>query len=138
MSNKMLYDGQEVDLITEGYWPDGVTLIARDESSSGLSEYRDVICLHNNMAFLVDGDTSFKWALLAIKPATPAPRRLTNREVLGLCRNGYDICYNGFISTAMHYDKNKDDSDVNAGVRLRAPGSDEWREPTTELLEVGK
>ena len=126
----MQYNGQEVELITEGYWPEGVTLVC--------SEYAitDVICLRAGRVITKVGTTSLagQWAIL---PSKPAQRRLTNREVAKLCRAGWDACVCGTVSSAPEYsihDENREAEDT----AVRAPNSDEWLEPTSDLLEVAE
>ena len=133
---KVTYNGQEVELITEGYWPEGVTLICG---------YDGVTWLEEKVFFLRDGHAIFDgkekgtcwthytyWALL---PAKIAHRRLTNREVAKLCRAGWDACVCGTVSGAPEYSVHDENREAEDTV-LRAPNSDEWIEPTSELLEV--
>ena len=125
------YNGQELECITEGYWPEGVTLIGK----FGL--IADVILLHEGFAHTKRGVMSSPWDKYAILPPKQAPRRLTNREIYNLWRNGWDVCSCGTIGTpeySIHDENEAADDDVS----IRAPGSDEWVEPTSDLLEVGK
>ena len=139
---KLQYEGQEVECITEGYWPEGVELICSDDGHV-FNPFENSVCLRTRedgygVALSKNGFTSCVWKYWAIKPTKPAPRRLTNREVAMLCRGGWDVCFNGLIGSKFWYKKNQDDSDIELGVELRTPDSDEWLEPTTALLEVGK
>lgn len=131
---KINYKGQELETITEGYWPDGITLVAVDICAH--QEYKDVVCLHNSNAFFANGTSSgLNWPHWAILPSKPAPRRLTNREVYGLWRKGWDLKdYNGFVCYPGYSDKFEKET-IDAGYKLRAPNTDEWLEPTTDLLE---
>ena len=132
----MKYNGQEVELITEGYWPEGETLICSNDGKNW-SHRLDVVCLHNEHVFYKNAEVGARWKYWALLPAKPAPRRLTNREVAKLCRAGWDACVCGTVSSAPEYsihDENREAEDT----ALRAPNSDEWLEPTSELLEVWK
>ena len=131
----MQYNGQDVELITEGYWPEGVELICGDDGVRWLSS--TFVCLRNMVGFRANGTMSADWKHWAILPAKPSPRRLTNREVAKLCRAGWDACVCGTVSSAPEYsihDENREAEDT----AVRAPGSDEWLEPTSDLLEVGE
>ena len=125
----MKYNGQEVELITEGYWPEGVTLICGEYAIT------DVICLRAGRVITKVGTTALagQWALL---PTKPAPRRLTNREVAGLCRKGWDLLDGEWVYAHASYKKQYENDPAPQGMLLRAPGSDEWLEPTSDLLEV--
>ena len=48
----MEYKGMKVELITEGYWPKGVTLICSDDGINWREQH--VVCLHDGVGFLVD------------------------------------------------------------------------------------
>ena len=122
------YEGQELECITEGYWPEGITMISSAGHSVG-----GVVCLQA-CRILTNVGTTLQAARWAILPPKPAPRRLTNREVAKLCKAGWDACVCGTVSSAHEYsihDENKEAEDTV----LRAPGSDEWVEPTSDLLE---
>ena len=90
----MQYNGQDVELITEGYWPEGVTLICSDDGIDW-NVHGGIVCLHNCVAFYNRGDCGLTWKYWALLPAKPAPRRLTNREVADLCKKGAQILFNG-------------------------------------------
>ena len=132
----MKYNGQEVELITEGYWPEGVTLIYSDDGISWI-ERKDCVCLAKSTAFSLSYITNaVGWEYWAFLPAKPAPRRLTNREVGTLCKKGWDTADGEWIYLHWHYKKEYENDPTAQGVTLRAPNSDEWLEPTSELLEV--
>ena len=131
----MKYNGQEVKLINKGYWPEGVTLICNDGDEKDWVDIDDVVCLRNNYSFRKDGSRSLHWPNWAIKPTKPAPRRLTNREVAKLCRAGWDACVCGTVTSAHEYGIH-DENDYVEDTSLRAPNTDEWLDPTSELLEV--
>ena len=131
----MKYNGQEVELITEGYWPEGVTLIYSDDGISWI-ERKDCVCLAKSTAFSLSYITNaVGWEYWAFLPAKPAPRRLTNREVAKLCRAGWDACVCGTVTSAHEYGIH-DENDYVEDTSLRAPNTDEWLDPTSELLEV--
>ena len=135
---KINYNGQELETITEGYWPDGVTLLHSDGGVEWEAGAVNAICLHNGRALYADGRTGSSWAHWAILPSKPAPRRLTNREAFELCRKGYDVLYRGDVARYFIYPlADENEAACEYCEKLRAPGSDEWVEPTTELLEVG-
>lgn len=131
------YNGMELPCIESGYWPNGETLVCGD-SPNGETEITGVVCLQSERAFSSNAGVSARYLFWAILPQKPAARRLTNRETLGLCRKGYDIDILGMVGATFWYTKNQDDEYVSDGTRLRAPNTDEWLEPTTDLLEVGK
>ena len=131
---KVTYNGQEVELITESYWPEGVTLICSDDGVDW-NVHGGIVCLHNCVAFYNRGDCGLTWKYWAILPAKPATRRLTNREVAKLCRAGWDACVCGTVTSAHEYGIH-DENDYVEDTSLRAPDSDEWLEPTSDLLEV--
>ena len=140
---KLQYEGQEVECITEGYWPEGVTLLASDdEFNVGLFE--NAVCLRtredgNGVALAKDGCSSCRWKYWAIKPTKPAPRRLTNREAYNLWRKGWDVLdTSSDVRTPAYCLADESSPCYEHFSKLRAPGSDEWLEPTTALLEVGK
>ena len=134
---KINYNGMELECIDSGYWPDGVTLVLRDRDDEVEPIDVKVICLHNGIAFYADGESSAEWGCWAILPPKPAPRRLTNREAHELCKNGYSILRaSGFIIDRNdYYAENENDPLCNSALKLRAPNSDEWLEPTSDLLE---
>ena len=130
---KLQYEDQEVEIVTEGYWPEGVTMV----SSAGHS-VDGVICLQS-CRILTKVGTTLQAAEWAIKPTKPAPRRLTNREALSLCKIGFDCLYDGDVAHSFIYPLVDEDKPAcNWCQKLRAPNSDEWLEPTSELLEVGE
>ena len=133
----MQYNGQEIDLITEGYWPEGVTLICSNDGKNW-SHRLDVVCLHDEHVFYKNAEVGAHWKYWALLPTKPAPRRLTNREVAKLCKVGWDTADGEWIYLHWHYKKEYENDPTPQGVTLRAPNSDEWVEPTSELLEVGK
>ena len=134
---KMKYNGQDVELITEGYWPEGVTLICSDDGKDW-NPLLDVVCLHDCHVFYKNAEVGLRWKHWALLPAKPAARRLTNREVAKLCKVGWDTADGEWIYLHWHYKKEYENDPTPQGVRLRAPSSDEWLEPTSDLLEVGK
>ena len=134
---KLQYDGQEVETITEGYWPEGVTLVCSNDGVDWINR-SGIVCISNGVAFYKDGECGQPWKYWAIKPTKPATRRLTNREVAKLCRAGWDRKRNDQIRTYYGYRSDMENDPVPQGNLLRAPNSDEWLEPTSELLEVGK
>ena len=133
------YNGMELECIESGYWPDGINMLCTDNNIFE-SDVQGVVCLRSGVAFLKDGCTTSHWKYWALLPAKPAPRRLTNREAHELCKNGYSILRaSGFIIDRNdYYAENENDPLCNSVSKLRAPNSDEWLEPTSELLEVGK
>ena len=134
---KMQYNGQEVELITEGYWPEGVTLIC-SEDGVDWNEHGGIVCISDGMPFYKGGYCGQflkHWALI---PAKPAPRRLTNREVAKLCRAGWNLLDGEWVYAHASYKKEYENDPTPQGVTLRAPNSDEWLEPTSELLEGTK
>lgn len=69
----------------------------------------------------------------------PAPRRLTNREVAELvAREKFSVLDGEWVYHYMTYKTEYENEPTSKGIKLRAPNSDEWLEPTTALLEVGK
>jgi len=69
-------------------------------------------------------------------------RRLTNREVGELCKKGYDILfagdiYYGYYPLKVDHRAENSPANVNASS-MRAPNSDQWRDPTTDLLETAR
>ena len=133
------YNGQELERITEGYWSEGVTLM---HSESGIEwEIGGIkaICLHNGRAFYEDGRTGITWKYWAILPPKQAPRRLTNREVMDLCKKGWDALWMDEVGHTWCYSLVDEKEPCCAALnKLRAPGSDEWVEPTADLLEAKK
>ena len=124
------YEGQELECITEGYWPEGVTLIGK----FGLMA--DVILLHEGFAHTKNGVTSIPWYKYAILPPKPAPRRLTNLEAFRLCKKGWDVLYKGDVARYFIYPLSRENKAAcDYCEKLRAPDSDEWVEPTSDLLE---
>lgn len=135
---KINYNGQELETITEGYWPEGVTLLHSDSGTEWEAGAVKAICLHNGRALYADGRTGVSWEHWAVLPSKPAPRRLTNREVYSLSKKGWDVLNNGDAVFLPSYCIEDEDKICNWVKKLRAPGSDEWVEPTTDLLEVAK
>ena len=132
------YNGQELECITEGYWPEGVTLVWSDANGNVVGTYRDVVCLVDRHALGV-GHQSVAWDYWAILPPKKAPRRLTNREVAELVtQERFSVLDGEWVYHYMTYKKEFENEPTPKGIKLRSPGSDEWLEPTTELLEVGK
>lgn len=132
--NKLLYNGQPVELITLGYWPDGIDLICSDDGS--VWHDKRAICLHDGIIFDEDCDTSVMYKYWAIKPAKHAARRLTNREVFELCKKGWDVLSVGKVQNYWpHRLIDENEPTLLNLEKLRAPGSDEWVEPTSDLLE---
>lgn len=135
---KINYNGQGLEAITEGYWPEGVTLVC--EKNNLFKIFADVVCMRNSRVMLKNGDSygdKLAFSYWAILPPKPATRRLTNREVLALCRKGWDVCVCGTVSSTPEYSIHDEDEEAE-DTSLRAPGHDEWVEPTSELLEVEK
>ena len=127
---KLQYNGQELECITEGYWPEGVTMI----SSAGHS-VNGVICLQSSR-ILTNVGTTLQAARWAILPPKPAQRRLTNREVGELCKKGWDVHRVDEVGNSWLYMLVDEKEPCYASLnKLRAPGSDEWVEPTSDLLE---
>ena len=116
----------------EGYWPEGVTMI----SSAGHS-VNGVICLQSSRILTTVGTTlqAARWAIL---PPKAAPHRLTNREFMTLCTKGWFFLHDGIVSNNGFYNLEHENEPVFGEYKLRAPGSDEWVEPTSDLLEAGK
>lgn len=136
---KINYNGQELETITEGYWPEGVTLLYSDSGTEWEASAIKAICLHNGRAFYADGRTGSSWTHWAVLPPKPATRRLTNRELADLCREGWDVLWEGRVYAFHDYDKGEEDMQCCENAKaVRAPGSDEWVEPATEMLEVEK
>ena len=134
----MQYNGQAVELITEGYWPEGVTLICSDDGKDW-NPLLDVVCLHDGHVFYKNAEVGLRWKYWALLPAKPATRRLTNREAFGLVKLGWDVLFNGDVAHSFIYPLVDEDKPAcNWCQKLRAPDSDEWLEPTSDLLEVGK
>lgn len=134
--NTIYYNGMELECIDSGYWPDGVTMVYTADFEN-IGKMQDVACLRNGFAFGNTGARSLRWLYWAILLPKPGQRRLTNREVLALCRKGWDVCVCGTVSSTPEYsihDERKEADDT----MLRAPNTDEWVEPTTDLLDVGK
>lgn len=139
---KLQFEGHEVETITDGYWPEGVELICSDDGINwgGLT----VVCLNSGvcLCFGIGNEAkAMHWKYWAIKPTNLAPRRLTNREVANLCKKGWDILtkYNLVSYAALDTRiENENKSCRDVVFKLRAPDSDEWLDPTTALLEVGK
>ena len=130
---KLQYNGQELESVTEGYWAEGVTMI----SSAGHS-VNGVICLQSSR-ILTNVGTTLQAARWAILPPKPAPRRLTNREAFELCKKGWDVLYKGDVARYFIYPLSREnEAACDYCEKLRAPGSDEWVEPTSDLLEAGK
>jgi len=77
-------------------------------------------------------------AALLKKPS----RRLTNREVGELCKKGWDILFDGDIYYGYYpqkVDPRVENNFANVNVSsMRAPNSDQWRDPTTDLLETAR
>ena len=139
---KLQYEGQEVETITEGYWPEGVDLICCDGDLIW-EEIPNVVCLATGKAYgsaiTRDGFASSPFRHWAIKPTKPAPRRLTNREVAELVtQERFSVLDGEWVYHYMTYKKEFENEPTPKGIKLRAPGSDEWLEPTTALLEAGK
>ena len=136
---KINYNGQELETITEGYWPEGVTLVYSNNETWWEAGSVNAICLHNGRAFYSDGTCGGVWKHWAILPHKPTTRRLTNREAFGLCRKGWDMLYRGDVAISFIYPlADENEAACEYCEKLRAPGSDEWLEPTNDLLEVGK
>ena len=140
---KMKYNGQEVELITEGYWPEGETLICSDDGIDWLE--KKAICLHNGICLYADrndGDSSVPWKYWALLPAKQAPRRLTNRELGKLVYLKYDLKYRDgsiYCNAEITYTEKEENEPCDVHLlAVRAPNTDEWLEPTSDLLEVGK
>ena len=132
----MKYKGMKVELITEGFWPEGVELICSDDGVEWHSS--TFVCLHSGRGFRSNGTTSSHWEYWAILPPKKAPRRLTNREVAKLCRAGWDvICDKEFVGQSYSYYVKYENEEVDNSIHVRAADSDEWVEPTSDLLEVG-
>jgi hypothetical protein len=128
------YNGMKLEEITEGYWPEGVTLVAFDGCAH--KEYIGVVCLCNSFAFIANGVVSFIWPHWAVLPPKPPARRLTNREVHDLCKKGYSLNYNDMVTSQYIYAIGCEDYPCGRDIKsLRAPDSDEWVEPTSEVLE---
>lgn len=131
------YNGMKLECIESGYWPDGITLVLRDRDDNTEPVDVKVICLHNGIAFYADGESSAEWGCWAILPPKPAPRRLTMREVYGLWHKGWAYMKDGFVMEP-GYSVSDEKRYALAGAKLRAPNTDEWLEPTSDLLEVGE
>ena len=130
------YKGQELECIESGYWPEGVTLVVCDVIGVSILIANNVICLHNGIAFYSDGSSSSHWIYWAILPPKPAPRRLTNREAFELCKKGWDVLYKGDVARYFIYPLIlENEVACDYCEKLRAPGSDEWVDPTSDLLE---
>ena len=124
------YNGQELECITEGYWPEGITMISSAGHSVG-----GVVCLQA-CRILTNVGTTLQAARWAILPPKPAPRRLTNREAFGLCKKGWDVLYKGDVARYFIYPLSRENKAAcDYCEKLRAPDSDEWVEPTSDLLE---
>lgn len=129
------YNGMELECIDSGYWRDGVTLVRGDEIDEMTECELKAICLYENVAMYSDKETSAYWKYWAILPPKPAPRRLTRREVYALWRKGWDYrSASGRVLEPSYMDVDKDEL-KQQGSRLRAPNTDEWLEPTSDLLE---
>ena len=136
---KLQYEGQEVERITEGYWPEGVELIQSNGGTVWNAPSRKVVCLKNGVAFYEDGRRGMRFEYFAIKPTKPAPRRLTNREVAELAaEKRFSVLDGEWVYRYMNYKAEYENDPTPKGIKLRAPDSDEWLEPTTDLMEVGK
>ena len=139
---KLQYEGQEVERITEGYWPEGVTLIRSDDGSD-FEQFENVVCLRTRedgygVALTKAGHSSAHWRYWAIKPTKPAPRRLTNREAAELVTGKrFSVLDGEWVYHYTTYKAGYENEQAPKGIKLRAPGSDEWLEPTSDLLEVG-
>ena len=95
-----------------------------------------MICLHNGRAFFENGCVGNTWKYWAILPPKPAPRRLKNRELADLCRKGWDVLWERRVYEFHDYDKGEEGVPCCENVEaVRAPGSDEWVEPTSDLLD---
>ena len=133
--------GIELECIESGYWPDGVTLVMCDVEGQDVRFSVNTIFLHENIALYVEDGKRHNtghWNYWALLPPKPAPRRLTNRETYGLWRKGYDFQSNcGTIMEPAH-NVQIENCAVPDGWKLRAPNTDEWLEPTSDLLEVGE
>lgn len=64
-------------------------------------------------------------------------KRMTYRQLARWMANGNGEYINKhkFICTAIGYDSCKGDEQVESAIKVRKWGSDEWIEPTTDLLE---
>ena len=133
---KMQYHGQEVELITEGYWPEGATLICSDDGKNWEVKI-NLNAIVNNRAISI-GATTRKCNYWAVLPTKPAPRRLTNREVAKLCRAGWSLLDGEWVYAHASYKKQYENDPAPQGMLLRAPNTDEWLEPTSDLLEGTK
>lgn len=137
---KINYKGRELEVITDGYWPEGVTLVC--EKNNSFEIFADVVCMQNSHVMLKNGDSygaKLAFSYWAVLPPKPAPRRLTNREAFGLCRKGWDVLYRGDVAISFIYPlADENEAACEYCEKLRAPGSDEWVEPTSDLLEVAK
>lgn len=137
---KINYKGQELETITEGYWPEGATLVFADDFKN-IGEMQKVVCIRNGFAFRNDGSHSARWKYWAILPPKPAKRRLTNREAFDLCnKHGWVCLYSdGYVMRDFGYTNGTENEPLRDFVKsLRAQDSDEWLDPTTDLLEAGK
>lgn len=133
---KIKYNGMELETITEGYWPEGVTLVFCDDGDTTCADgWGGVVCLFNGHAFTRSGAASPHWQHWAILPPKPAQRRLTWREAYGLWRSGWDFLSECELVQEPCYKQDEETSPVDGNQKLRAPGSDEWVEPTSDLLE---
>lgn len=130
------YDGMELECVDSGYWPDGIDMLCTDVEVFE-SDVKGIVCLQSGVAFLKDGCTTSRWKYWAILPQKPAPPRLTNRQLFNLCQNGYAILFNGSVFGYWNYSIDSENNACSAGVTgVRSPNSDEWLEPTRDLLEV--
>lgn len=135
------YNGMELECIDSGYWPNGVTLVMCDVEGQDVRFSVNTIFLHENIALYVEDGKRHNtghWKYWAILPPKPAPRRLTKCEAYRLWRKGWDYKNaSGRVLEPCYMDSDKDEL-THQGSRLRAPNSDEWLEPTSDLLEVGE
>ena len=138
--NTIYYNGMELECIESGHWPDGVTLVGSDGCAHIFHE-RKVFYLRDGHAIFDGKENGTCWTKLscwAIVPPKPSPRRLTNREIHKLWRKGWDIKNGSGLICTPEYTEDVEDIANTAVITLRAPGSDEWVEPTSNLLEVEK
>ena len=138
---KIKYNGAELETITYGYWPEGVTLICQNENERGVQTtiLKDVFCLHDHRAYYGESNIGWLFKRFAILPTKPAPRRLTNREVAKLCHAGWEVDISGTVFGWHYYRKAQENTTCSYSViALRAPNSDTWLDPTSDLLEVEK
>ena len=133
---KLQYEGQEVECITEGYWPEGVSLICSDDGTAW-HRHDGIVCISDGVAFYRRGDCGLTWKYWALIPTKPAQRRLTNRELAELVtEKRFSVLDGEWVYHYMTYKAEYENDPTPQGVKIRAPNSDEWLEPTSELLEV--